>query len=188
MDKTTIKSTIQNISSILGFDNERYKNSSFFFSEDIEHNITEGFLKSIINKDTVLSDLEIYQTILIPVIQANPEKHWKISSIYRLLAISSAEIDQQLSKDYFELYFRHYILSKYSGVKNVEDVSKFYLTILTRESCCNICKAYNEIYKFDLMLLEFPYKIKKCEYLHSCRATISVITENRYNAILKRGY
>ncbi len=184
MDKKTIKSVIYNISFQLGIDNKINKNSSLFYSEEFEHNITKDFLESIINEENESSPFEIYKQILIPVIEANPNKHFTVSSIYHLLAVSCIESDEQVSKNYFELYFKHMILAKHSMLK-VEGVSKFYLTVVTRESCCGICKAYTEIYNFEVMLKEFPLIIKKCEHSDSCRAAVSVMTENRYNAILK---
>jgi hypothetical protein len=147
--------------------------------------MTKNLLKSIINEENITSLVEIYKQILIPVIKENPDKHYTASSIYRLLAISYVEIDIQISKNYFELFFKHMILAKHSMIK-VEGVSKFYLTVLTRESCCEIFKAYTEIYKFEEILSEFPEKIKNCKYSDSCRAAVSVMSENRYNAILKR--
>ncbi|MCX3266456.1 hypothetical protein [Pedobacter agri] len=89
-----------------------------------------------------------------------------------------------MKRNYFEKSFKEMMLSKIDNISNVDYTGEFYAIVLTRDSCCTQCGHYseNDIYAIDTILNDLPPLIRNCEHKHSCHASVSVMTENRYNA------
>ena len=80
------------------------------------------------------------------------------------------------------------MLAKLNGVKDVNGVTKYYAKVLTRESCCKLCKHFckDEIFEFGELLDKLPPIVRLCDHAESCHASISAMTEYHYNEILRR--
>lgn len=185
MDKRQAKLVISNIISILGIDKEYVEFDGFYYTERIEHNISKEAIEQLINQNVDWLPLVVYEQILLPIINLNPTRHSKASSIYYLLG--SACGDEGKSKGYYEESFKQMVFAKLSA-KGYPSTSKLYIRVVTRDSCCALCKHYKdgEIYEADLILTNLLGEITCCPNTKSCNASISVLTDNGFNYHKKR--
>ena len=185
MDKRQAKLVISNIISILGINEEYVEFDGFYYTEKIEHNFTKERVEQLINLNVNWSPLIAYECILLPIIDLNPTRHSKASSIYYLLGGACG--DEGKSKGYYEASFKQMVFAKLS-TKGYPSPSKLYIRVLTRGSCCELCKHYKdgEIYEADLILTNLLGEITCCTNTKSCNASISVLTENGFNYHKKR--
>lgn len=187
MDKRTAKSVIKNLTSILGIGNDKFGFDGFFYTEQVNHGVSLEDINITIASNPDLTSYDVYKHFLLPVISLNIDKHMSIRWIYSTLAQYCTQVE--LKREYYKKAFEHYILRSREGFKDVEDVTEFYITVLTRESCCVQCKDYGDekVYGFDKFLLEFPNKVRDCMHENSCHASISVISQRLYNRFVKDG-
>jgi len=185
MDKKTTKSVISNISDILGIGDAK-PSDGFFYREDVTHTVNVKEIEELIAKRKEWIPYNFYEYFLLPVVSNNPTKNMAIRWIYSTLA--HACLDPQMKRNYYEKQFKHMILSRLDGVKNTEGAEKFYAIVLTRESCCSLCKRYDEkeIYNLDEILAELPPLVRTCPHDQSCHASVSVMSNFGYNARMRK--
>ncbi|RZK27088.1 MAG: hypothetical protein EOO43_00705 [Flavobacterium sp.] len=186
MLKREAKAVASTLQSILGIGKEEFGFDGFFYSQEVDHTVTLEVINDFITSNQDFTPYAVFEHFLVPVIQANPTKHQSLKWIFNTLA--DACLDILLKKDYYEHAFTHYILSRRDGFKDAVEGKKFYVTVLTRDSCCEHCKDYTEedVHEFDKFLSEFPAKVRNCVHERSCHSAISVMSEAGYNYRLKR--
>jgi hypothetical protein len=186
MDKATTKAVINTICFILNIGTKHIGSDGLFRSDEVVHRLSKEIIESEIVNHIEWTASEAYEYFLLPAISDNSTKHWTVSSIYRTIAESY--LSEATRRNYFELWFKHMMLAKLEGVKYAEGVTRFYAKVLTRESCCNLCKAFGneEIYGFNDLLSTLPSIVSKCTHENSCYATISTMNDIGYNARIRR--
>lgn len=185
MEKKLIASLIRNITAVLNIGTETGFDG-FFYSESVEHSVTKDKIIELISMKPNWTEHQAYEYFLLPVISKNPEKHLTARSIYKILGDTSN--DATLKRNYYEKATIHYILSRKGGFKNADDRTKFYAEVLTRPTSCKQCINYGgKIHELETFLQEYPKSIRNCEHENSCHSSVSVITQNIYNALQKRG-
>jgi len=187
MDKKTKKKILNTIVDIIGVGTMEFGFDGLFKTQPIDHSLTRDELDLLLENKPSWTAYQFYEYALLPLVSRNPTKHQSLRWIYSTLANSCT--DDVMKRNYFEKSFKEMILSKIDNVSNVDYIGEFYAIVLTRDSCCMQCSHYseNDIYAIDTILKDLPPLIRNCEHEQSCHATISVMTENRYNALKKRG-
>ena len=186
MDKKTKKKILNTIIDIIGIGTTEFGFDGFFQTQQIDNSLTQGELEDLLENNPEWTPYQFYEYTLLPLISKNPTKHQSINWIYNTLA--NACPDEVLKRNYFEKRFKHMILSRLDGVKDVDGADSFYAMVLIRESCCSLCKRFdeNEIYEFDKVLNELPALVRNCEHECSCHAAVCVMSNYRYDAYMKR--
>ncbi|MBT2561577.1 hypothetical protein J7E50_12100 [Pedobacter sp. ISL-68] len=185
MNKKVAKSVKDTISNVLGISKADFGFDGFFHSEEVEHTVTMQNIEHMIGKHSDWTAYNCYEYFFMPIISKNPTKHQAIRSIYAALANTCT--DKVMERNYYEKSFKHMILSKLDNL-HIEGVDQFYAVVLTRDTCCNQCGHYNknDIYSIESVLNDLPSLVRNCEHELSCHAAISVMTSNRYSALMKK--
>ncbi|MGB4400174.1 MAG: hypothetical protein WBJ10_12460, partial [Daejeonella sp.] len=137
-------------------------------------------LRRIVDEIPDCSEFDVFQMVLEPVIQSNPNNYSGLFSCYDLLARCGKKHSYKGYFDYHKLSFRYLLLRNIRGLKNSGSTG-FYVEILGRPDTCSKCKHLEgKVYKSEDILEEMPIPNEDCTRDSMCCSTFLVMTERRF--------